>query len=166
VIVLFLLFIVGCEKRPAGVSLGSVSKNGTHRITIIEVRSEPRYFEVRLERLSDGFKTNIFRSAAEASGFGTERIVWSDDHSQFVITSRNLTVNNPSVIPLEKMYLLYDVPTGKVSCNSMDGKYPAFTERDIRFWRGSYENDETRTWGEGVLPPFKTNRTRVDFKQR
>lgn len=134
----------GCEKPPAGASLSSVSENGAHRVTIVEKRHSPRRFEIWLERVKDGYKTNIYRSPHETPGFGTERIVWRDDHSQFVVIGRNLFVNNPPIVPMETLYLLYDLPTGKLWCNSIEGNHRPFSETNIQAWRGSYENDRWR----------------------
>ena len=152
-VLLCLGLVVGCGcDKPSGASLTSISKNKTHRVMIIERSYGPRRFEIWIEDLIKGTKTNIYSSSYEDQAVDNERIVWRDDHSQFVFISRNLRVRQTPVIRLESMYLLFDIATGKTWCNSVEGTYPSFSETNLFAWRGSYENDEWRVGSNSEGP--------------
>ena len=93
--------------------------------------------------MNDGNKTRIFQSPDEGLP-GTERIIWRRDHSQFVIVGRNFFVDERPRIPMDVLYLLYDIPTGKVWCNAAQAGGERFTMENLKDWDGSYENDVFR----------------------
>jgi hypothetical protein len=154
VLSLLLICVVACGKKTAApaASLISASRNGSHRVSIVELRrvedgdNSRRNFEIWLERVSDGFRTNIYRSRDEGGRSDTDRILWRDDHSQFVVLGRNFIVRESPNVPMETLYLLYDVPSGKVRCNSIQAAEPGFSQKELGLWRGSYENDELRSY--------------------
>jgi hypothetical protein len=144
---LILLIASGCiEKAPAEASLISASADGAYRVTLLELPNFDRNFEIWLERAKDGFKTNIFRSPDEGRPVGTERIIWSGDHSQFVLVGRKFSVEDGPRIPMETLYVLYDIPTSSLWCNANQAPGPRFTKTNFNTqpWSGNYENDVYR----------------------
>jgi hypothetical protein len=140
----FLLLLCGCGKpRPPEASLISESKTKAFRVSIVELPVWDRNFEVWIERTNDGSKTLIFKSPDEGLP-GTERIMWRRDHSQFVIVGRNFIVDDSPQIPMDVLYLLYDIPTGKMWCNAAQAAGERFTMQNLKDWDGSYENDVFR----------------------
>jgi hypothetical protein len=140
----FLVLWAGCSGAPnTDASLISESSTGAYRVTLLELNGGmDRNFEVWLERKADGFRTNIFRSPDEGRP-GTERIIWSRDHSQFVLVGRHFVVEDRPRIPIETLYLLYDIPSGKLWCNASQASLPRFRETNFSTlsWSGNYEND-------------------------
>jgi hypothetical protein len=144
-----LLLFVACSGSPGtDASLISESSTGAHRVTLLELEGGmDRNFEIWLEQKADGFKTNIFRFPDEGRPIGTERIIWSGDHSQFVLVGRHFMVEDRSSLPIEALYLLYDIPTGKLWCNASQTTGTRFTQTNFNTlsWSfGNYENDVFR----------------------
>lgn len=144
VITCLVLALVACGgPTTAEATLISESLTKAYRVSIVEAPGLiDRNFEVLMER-NDGFKTSIFRSPDEGAP-GTERIIWRRDHSQFVLVGRKFLVDNGPRIPMEVLYLMYDIPTGKVWCNASQKDAPRFTMENLKDWDGSYENDVFR----------------------
>ncbi len=133
VIAAAIVFGAGCFE-PAGTdaSLISESKNGAFQVTVLELTGMlDRNFQIWLQRRSDGFKINLFQSPDEGTPIGSERIIWSGDHSQFVLVGKEFFVEDGSRLPIEKLYLLYDIPTGKLWCNASQAPGPRFTKTNF-----------------------------------
>jgi hypothetical protein len=142
------LLLVACFEPPGtDASLISESSMGAYRVTLLELTGRmDRNFEIWLERKADGFKTNIFRSPDEGRPIGTERIIWSRDHSQFVLVGQHFLVDDGPRIPIETLYLLYDIPTGKLWCNASQATGTRFSQTNFNTlsWDGNYEHDVFR----------------------
>jgi hypothetical protein len=101
---LLFVFLLGCEKPAANenISLVSESKDGAYRVWLYEHPNRmDRNFDLWVERVADGFKTNIFQSPDEGRPIGTERIIWNREHNEFVLVGREFYVENGPRLPLE-----------------------------------------------------------------
>lgn len=119
------------------VTLVSLSPDDNWRVHLVE-RNPPlaidRNFRVRLERLADHSVRELFQSPDEGLPVGSERILWSPDSTQFVLVGRHFSHNDKyEQLPSgESLYLLYDIPSGRLRCNATQGERGAerFTRSD------------------------------------
>jgi hypothetical protein len=121
-------------------TLVSLSTDDQLRVHLVERRgfmTIDRNFEVRLERLTDRSVVTLFRSPDEGRPEGSERVVWSPDGKQFVLVGRHFFVREGVQLPTgESLYLLYDVPSGKLCCNSrQQTDYPGFGLAEVTWLR-------------------------------
>jgi hypothetical protein len=118
-----------------------------------------RNFFLRLSDLGSGNATNIFYSPDEGCPID-ERIIWSRDGSRVLLVGREFCVDVNSILPDGQMlYLLYDLKSGNLKCNSnQQEKYPGFNRKDLEAidWMESIENGSAN----GSQPiRSETNRT-------
>jgi len=139
------ILLLGCIRQEDEPSLISQSEDKAYRVTIVEhLGRMDRNFAIWVERMRDGYTTNIFESPDEGRPIGTERIIWNREHTQFVLVGREFFVENGPRIQIETPYLLYDLPSGKLWCNAAQRSAPRFTLDNLTNWTGSYENDVHR----------------------
>lgn len=139
------LLMLGCGKpgQYENISLVSESADKKFRVWLYEHQNLfDRNFDVWVEQIGGGFRTNIFQSPDEGIP-GTERIIWSRDHTEFVLVGKEFNVENASRIGLERPYLWYSFKTQKLYCNASQAEHPRFSEDDLK-WDGRYENDVFR----------------------
>lgn len=112
----------------------SLSPDDQYRVRILDraLPSVDRNFEVRVERRDGGRETTVFQSPDEAP-IGRERIVWSEDGTRFVVLGRGFFVRDrPKSDDEEVLYLMVEVASGKVWCNSrQQTAYPPFACKDL-----------------------------------
>ena len=120
----------------------SLSPDDRHRVHLVELATFiDRNFELRLETLDDGSIKTIFRSPDEGKPIGSERIMWSVDGSRFLLVGRHFYVNDEAVQDGRALYLMYDIPTGKLWCNAAQQREcPSFSQTDI----------ESTAWQDGT----------------
>ncbi len=121
----------GCSK----VSLSSTSPDRRFRVDVVEYDHWiDRNFGLRLHRASEKTITTIFNSPDEGRPIGTERIIWSRDSSRFVLVGRHFNVPETAKLTNgEVIYLLFDIASGKLRCNSnQQTNYPSFTREDLK----------------------------------
>jgi len=78
-----------------------------------------RNFYLRLRHVT--WKTNaiIFDSPDEGLPVGKDRIVWSRDNSRMVLIGRHFFVGDAARLTNgEAIYLLYDIKSGNIRCNT------------------------------------------------
>ena len=117
------------------VTLVSLSPNDRYQVQLIESNSFiDRNFELRLEDLENNSWTTLFRSPDVGGPIGSERIIWSRDSSRFVLLGRHF--DSTRGVPLlengEIVYLMYDIPSMRLWCNSVQQRdYPGFGMEEI-----------------------------------
>ncbi len=114
----------------------SLSPDERFRVRILDrgFPSIDRNFQVRVERLADHKETTILESPDEDyTSPGRERIVWSGDGKRFVVVGPGFIVGDGPWKPDEEvLYLMADVESGQVWCNSnQQTAYPHFTCKDL-----------------------------------
>lgn len=144
VIACLAFLFLGCSKSEfENISLMSESEDKKYRVWLYEHPNRfDRNFDVWVEHTAEGFRTNIFKSPDEGLP-GTERIIWSRDHDEFVLVGKEFIVENWSKIQLERPYLWYSFKTQKLYCNASQAEHPRFSDDDLK-WSGQYENDVHR----------------------
>jgi len=123
----------GCARQ--NVSLSSSSPDGRLRVDVVEQDHWlDRNFQLRLRRVAEKSSRTIFESPDEGRPIGTERIIWSRDSSRFVLVGRHFFVPETAKLTNgEAIYLLFDVASGKLRCNSQQQtNYPSFTREDMK----------------------------------
>ena len=134
-----------CRGRGERLTLTSLSPDDHLRVRLVEVSSGriDRNFELRLEDLAGRATKTLFRSPDEGMPEGSERIVWASDGSRFVLVGRHFFLRDgPHLATGESLYLMYNVETGGLWCNSPQSKLPPFSLRDL----------EGTRWREPFLP--------------
>ena len=140
------LQIFNWSRHPHGrerITLTSLSPDETVRVTLVELpHLLDRNFELRLDSAHRGGRerTIIFRSPDEDRPEGTERVVWAVDGSRFLLVGRHFHVNaHAPRVPAgtsEVAYLMYELPTGRLWCNSaQQTTHPTFTWDDLKVVR-------------------------------
>jgi hypothetical protein len=113
----------------------SLSPDERHRARILDrpFMWVDRNFEVRVERMDDHRETTIFRSPDEDPRPGRERIARSEDGKRFVVFGPGFVVRDrPRSREEDVLYLMYDVDSGKLWCNSdQQTAFPPFTCKDL-----------------------------------
>jgi hypothetical protein len=135
VLVLLLVFLALRNAARHSVTSATMSPDGRWEARITDARFHfiDRNFGVELTNLKTGDSHSVFGSYDEApSHQGEERILWSPDSTQFVVIGRHLyTIKNRVLSTGEKLYLLYDVPTGEYWCNRDDSDDARFDKADV-----------------------------------
>lgn len=134
--------------RGERVTLTSLSPDDALRVRLVELPNRiDRNFELRLEdlRKPDGGTRTVFRSPDEGRPEGSERIVWSKDGSRFLLLGRHFYVHGNARLPSgESLYLMYEVPSGRVWCNAQQvSGVPSFSLQDVSTisWFGGLGTD-------------------------
>ncbi len=117
------------------VTTSRLSPDETMRAFLVESFTHCRNFDVRLEhkRRGAGPARVIFRSPDEGHPIGTERFIWSKDSKWLLLVGRHFcTREAPRLASGETLYLLYNVKTGEVRCNShQQSEHASFTLGDL-----------------------------------
>lgn len=117
------------------VTLTSLSPDDLLRVRLVEVPAGmiDRNFELRIENLADRTAKTVFRSPDEGLPEGSERILWASDGSRFVLVGRHFfTDGAPRLATGETLYLMYEVRSGRLWCNSKQpSRFPHFSLRDM-----------------------------------
>jgi hypothetical protein len=142
-VVMALLVCGGCSPENV-VSLTSISPDSLYKVELVELDNFDRNFSVRLTHVNSNVATNIFDSPDEGRPIGTERIVWSQDSSQFLLLGRHFyVVGNAKPDKREAAYLTYEIKTGRLRCNArQQNQYPNLTREDLK----------AVAWNEGFKP--------------
>jgi hypothetical protein len=113
----------------------SLSPDERYRVRILDpgISWVDRNFQIRVERMDDHREITIFQSPDEDPPPGRERIVWSQNGKRFVIVGpRFIVVGAPRKPDKEVLYLMADVESGRVWCNSnQQTAHPHFTCKDL-----------------------------------
>ncbi|HYG35203.1 MAG TPA: hypothetical protein VEC99_10485 [Clostridia bacterium] len=115
------------------VTLQSQSPDGSRRVILRELPGfMDRNFSLVLENLRTGQTNEVFSSPDEGLP-GSERIVWSEDSTRFLLLGTNFhTLNHADLPGGEQLYLVYDTVSGSLCCNAaQQSKYESFTTNDI-----------------------------------
>jgi hypothetical protein len=106
----------------AGTTVTRLSPDETIRARVVETSPSwglDRNFQLRLDRLTDGGSTTIFRSPDEGRPYGTERLIWSKDGTKLLLVGRHFFVKDDLFLDNgDQLYFLYDVPTQRGWCNA------------------------------------------------
>ncbi len=112
-----------------------LSPDGKVRAVLVEKPSfMDRNFEVRLEVWDGSWKvTRLFTSPDEGRPIGSERFMWAHDNKKLLLVGRHFfTKGDVTLSTGESLYLLYDVPSKRIWCNSpQQDRYPPFTLADL-----------------------------------
>ena len=92
-----------------------------------------RNFVLRLEDTASGSTREIFSSPDEGRPEGSEWVIWSEDSSRFLLVGRHFFLydHKPTLANGDVLYLMCDVKTGQVWCNSEQSGLPHFTTADL-----------------------------------
>jgi hypothetical protein len=117
----------------SAVTTAATSPDGTLRAEIVDRRLHfiDRNFRLRIVDAA-GKATVVFTSCDESpNGIGQERLLWSSDGRRLLLVGRRFWVRGDAKLKSgESLYLLYDVPSGRVWCNS-DQEGPPFGEKEL-----------------------------------
>jgi hypothetical protein len=118
------------------VTLTSLAPDERLRVRLVEAPSNfiDRNFELRLEQMDGRTTKALFRSPDEGMPEGSERIVWAADSSRFVLVGRHFELRDAPRLPTgESLYLMCEVATGRVWCNSQQQEqFPPFSLRELQ----------------------------------
>ncbi len=138
--------VAGCSSAPS-VSASRASPDGKYLAEIVEVHVPEwdRRFEVRVTNQGTnnlGAKT-IYRSPDE--GHITERLLWSRDGRYLLLVGKSLAAGAECMTDTgEVIYLLYDVKTDEVRCNSV--------QLDIEMKHFDFKDLAGIDFGEPITP--------------
>jgi hypothetical protein len=102
------------------VSASAVSPDGTLRAEIVDRSFQfiDRNFRVRIVD-GKGIARTVFRSPDESpSGVGQEQLLWSADGNRLLLVGKFWVREGAELANGKCLYLLYDIPSGQVWCNS------------------------------------------------
>lgn len=123
-------------------SLRSLSADDRWEAQLLEVRPKlaaDRNFVLRVKDLALGTSRDIFSSPDEGRPEGSERIIWSEDSTRFLLAGRHFfpTTDKPTLTNGDALYLMYDVKTGELWCNASQAQLKHFTAADVQLirWR-------------------------------
>jgi hypothetical protein len=107
----------------AGTTVTRLSPDETIRARFVETSPNwglDRNFEVRLDLMSEGRTTTIFRAPDQAQRpYGTERLIWSKDGTKILLVGRHFYVKEDLLLDNgDQLYFLYDLPTKRGWCNA------------------------------------------------
>lgn len=158
-----LVLPTGCDwgKEGTKVTMTSTSPDRRSRLEMVEITGRmDRNFFLRLSDLGNGNTTNIFYSPDEGNPEG-ERIIWSRDGSRVLLTGRYFGVGTNAILPDGQiLYLLYDLKSGELKCNSsQQDLFRGFNRKDVEGidWMESIEQDGAANRSQPVASA--TNRT-------
>jgi hypothetical protein len=132
--------------KQGSTTLTSLSPNDAIRIHLVDLPGLiDRNLELKLESLEDHTVRTIFYSPDEGRPTGSERIIWSADGSRLLLVGRHFFLKERDLkLPSgDSLYLMYDVPSGRLWCNSEQQDKPPFSLADLRDFQ----------WVEMRLPP-------------
>lgn len=115
------------------VTLQSLSPDHSYRVTLRELPVFlDRNFALELVDSRTGRSNEVFRSPDEGLP-GSERIIWSEDSTRFLLLGTNFVTVSGATLPNgEQLYLMYDTVSGIIRCNaSQQDKYLTFTTNDL-----------------------------------
>jgi hypothetical protein len=116
------------------VTLTSLSPDDRVRVSLVEKPKGlvDRNFVLRLDG-SGVPATTVFASPDEGAPPGSERIIWASDGSRFVLVGRHFFVKDAARLANgESIYLMYDIPTGRLWCNSsQQSRFPTFGMEEL-----------------------------------
>jgi hypothetical protein len=122
------------------VALVSLSPDDKWQVRLIDHNPWfDRNFQLELVDLSDDSVATIFDSPDEDRPIGSERIVWSPDSSRFVLIGRHFA-DCPETARLptgEIAYLLYDLKSRALRCNSRSQTLPPFKVEELDWLPGA-----------------------------
>ena len=116
---------------------------GRDRVTTMLLSPDEKQQAVLLERsispIDRSFKIRlngdiIFWSPEEGYPIGSERFLWSRDSSNLLLVGRHFLIANDLDVELttgESLYLLYNVPTKQIWCNTSRVRHERFDFEDI-----------------------------------
>jgi hypothetical protein len=122
------------------VALVSLSPDDKWQVRLIDRNPFlDRNFDVELVDLSDYSVATIFHTPDEGRPIGSERIVWSPDSSKFVLLGRHFNYCRESArLPTgEIAYLLYDMKSRTLRCNSEQQTMPPFKVEELDWVPGA-----------------------------
>jgi hypothetical protein len=122
------------------VALVSLSPDDNWQVRLIDhMPWVDRNITMELVDLSDHSAATIFYSPDEDYPIGSERIVWSPDSSRFVLLGRHFTFCPESCrLPTgEIAYLLYDLRSRTLRCNSQQQTFPPFKVEELDWVPGA-----------------------------
>jgi hypothetical protein len=119
-----LCFVLGCSPPAPATFASKQSPDGKYLAELVNIFSGglgngDRHFQVRVSSLTTNspHAETIFTSPDE--GADTERLLWSDDSHYLLVVGKDVGVGAESVSKTgERIYLLYDLRTREVRCNS------------------------------------------------
>ena len=133
----FLLGWWSVRTTPADVTTSLLSPNEKMRAVLVEhpLSFIDRNFRVYLEKTENpgALSSELFRSPDEGRPIGSERFLWSGDNTRILLLGRHFFVKPEVQLRNgESLYLLYDVPSGRIWCNaSQQDRYPHFGEEEL-----------------------------------
>ncbi len=112
----------------------SLSPDGRLRAVLLDPRSPfqvDRNFMVRIDEAGGASRT-VFRSPDESPrGIGHDRLLWSRHSTRLLLVGKRFWVRGAAKLADgECLYFLYDVPSGRIWCNS-DVTGPAFGTAEL-----------------------------------
>ncbi len=123
-------------------SLRSLSPDDRWEVQLLEIRPKlaiDRNFVLRVKDNKLGTSKDIFSSPDEGRPEGSERFIWSDDSTRFLLAGRHFFANTetPTLPNGDALYLMYDVKTGELWCNASQAHFKPFTAADVELirWR-------------------------------
>ena len=115
------------------VTLQSSSPDSSYCVTLRELPVFlDRNFALELVNGRTGRSNELFRSPDEGPP-GSERIIWSQDSTRFLLLGTNFSTVSGATLPDgQQLYLMYDTLSGTVRCNaSQQDKFLGFTTNDL-----------------------------------
>ena len=112
----------------------SLSPDDKWRVILVERRLFiDRNFHVRLEEVETGQTRTIFQSPDEGRPIGSERFVWSQDASRFLLLGRHFYRCDSAALPSgEQAYLMMDLNSDQIWCNAgQQTQFPEFGTDEI-----------------------------------
>ncbi len=118
-----MLLLSGCLQSPSSphVSSSMLSHDGKYLAEVVEiwVPERDRRFEVRITRKDVGSAQPEVVYQSPDEGRPEERLLWSSDSRHVLLVGKYLAAGPEFVADTgETIYLLYNVQTGEVRCNS------------------------------------------------
>jgi len=113
----------------------SLSPDDQWRVALVERRHDiDRNFDLRLEAVETGRTRIIFRSPDEGRPISSERFVWSQDGTRFLLLGRHFYQCDSAKSPSgEQAYLMMDLSTDEIWCNAgQQSRFPKFGPEEIR----------------------------------
>jgi hypothetical protein len=115
------------------VTTAAVSPDKSRRAEIVDrsFRFIDRNFQVRI--IDDKGSRTVFRSPDEpVSGVGQEQLLWSKDGKRLLLVGKFWTREDAELAGGKSLYLLCDVASGQVRCNSDQNGNPGFGRDDLQ----------------------------------
>jgi hypothetical protein len=127
------IFLLGWLLTSTQVTASADSPDENYRAEVVDpsFRFIDRNFCVRI--MDDkGNSRMVFRSPDEpVTGVGQERLLWSEDGNRFLLVGKFWVREGSEIADGECLYLLCDVASGKVWCNSGQQVAPGFGREEL-----------------------------------